>query len=362
MLRTWFSRLLLVLLGIVVALVLLEGAVRLWYGANGSERERILYLYDRATIARQTAQLVGVPYLNYTLNPAFEDINDYGYRGEAVAIPKPDGVYRIVALGGSTTYGHALTADEAYPAQLQRLLRERGETQVEVVNLGVPGYFSLDSLVNLATRGLALQPDLILIYDGVNDAAVRIFQSPDCYNAASPLFGMGIDRGIWYAGEELPASALYRLVALRLGWIPDPTVFNAQLEPTGYCPPEPQNVNPLDMLAQNPPTLFARNLRSMAALAQGAGVEVVFVTFAWDRAAVQALLDADDTLYQGQALLNAIDEQNEVVRALAVELDAGLIDLAVQMGEGAYYQGDWVHMTAVGAARQAEVIGDEVMR
>src|SRR5579859_6825000 len=104
-----------------------------------------MYLYDRATINAKTSQFIGVPFLNYTLNPQQADINPLGFRGAAVAIPKPSGVYRIVVIGASTTFGIGLTVEEAWPFQLQRILREQyGYQKVEVVNLGVPGYYSLN--------------------------------------------------------------------------------------------------------------------------------------------------------------------------------------------------------------------------
>jgi lysophospholipase L1-like esterase len=353
----WQLNIFVIAFSILLSLLLLEIGLRIWFGTRGSEQERVRYLYSRAEIDAQIAQLVGVPYLNYTLNPAMDDVNARGVRGELVTIPKPDGVFRILTLGGSTTYGHGLTADEAYPAQLQRILREEyGYASVEVVNLGVPGYASLDSLVQLATRGLAHQPDLILVYDGLNDAVVRMFQDPLCYNDGGPLLGMGLDRGVWqYASEDMPLSTLYRFVALQAGWIRDPTVFTYRLDKTGFCAPEPGNISPVDLLQQNPPIYFERNLRSIAAIGEASGAQIMFSTFAWDRAAAQAQLATDSSLTQAQAMLNAIGEQNALVRTLAGELGIPLVDLATTMGDGAWYQGDQVHMNAEGTRRQAAI-------
>ena len=229
------------------------------------------------------------------------------------------------------------------------------ESRVEVVNLGAPGYFSLDSAVNLATRGLAHEPDAIIVYHGINDAIVRMFQDPTCYASDSPLVGMGLDRGIWqYTGEDMPPSALYRLLALRLGWMDDPTVFTDRLQHTGFCPPEP-GTNPLDLLDANPPVYFERNLRSIAGLGQAASARVVLSTFAWDTAAAEAALAADPSLLQAEAMLRAIAEQNALIPQIAEDTGALVVDLAAAMGQGAYFQGDQVHQTAAGARRQAEI-------
>jgi lysophospholipase L1-like esterase len=349
--------LVLTLFGVALALGASELALRAWFAARGSEDERILYLYDRQTINAQTAQLVGLPYLNYGLNPTLDDVNERGLRGELVAIPKPDGVFRILALGGSTTYGHALPVQEAWPAQLQSILRdEYNYPQLEVINLGAPGYFSLDSLVNLATRGLAHEPDLILVYDGLNDAIIRMYHDTACYSGDTPLFGMGTDRGIWTVNQpELPPSILYRLLGYRFGWLQPPTTYTDRLERTGFCPPEPQGISPLDLLAQHPPVVFERNLRSMTALAQSADARVVLSGFAWDTSAAERDLAANPQLFHNSALLSAITEQNALMARLAQELDAIYIDLPALMGEGVYFQGDQVHQNAQGTRRQAEV-------
>jgi lysophospholipase L1-like esterase len=272
-------------------------------------------------------------------------------------VPKPAGVYRILALGGSTTFGHALAVDETWPAQFERILHnDYGYTQVEVVNLGVPGYFSLDSVVNLATHGLAHEPDLVMVYHGINDAIIRMFQDPACYQGESPLFGMALDRGIWqYAAADLPPSTLYRVVAYALGAFDDPSEFDSRLEPTGLCPPEPQGISPLDVLAQNPPSAFERNLRSIAGMSRAVGAETLFSTFAWDVPLAEDALRQNPDYFQLQAQLQGIAEQNDLIRQLAAELDVAVVDLAAEIGTGPYFQGDMVHQTVEGARRQAEI-------
>jgi hypothetical protein len=51
--------------------------------------------------------------------------------------PKPAGVTRIVAIGDSVTHGWGVAREEAYPAQLEAYLSEKGHS-VEVINAGVP--------------------------------------------------------------------------------------------------------------------------------------------------------------------------------------------------------------------------------
>jgi hypothetical protein len=94
--------------------------------------------------------------------------NNVGFRDDEVVLPKPPGVFRIVCVGGSTT-AEGLTNDLTYPNMLEKILRQRwpGRT-IEVINGGI---FAQDSTVELQNFDdyLALEPDLIVHYNFVND-------------------------------------------------------------------------------------------------------------------------------------------------------------------------------------------------
>ena len=82
-------------------------------------------------------------YLGYAHNPDHGQHNTRGYRGAEVAVPKPDDAFRIVALGGSTTYSDGVReVADSFTVQLQGRLHEAGYPQVEVVNAGVNNYSS----------------------------------------------------------------------------------------------------------------------------------------------------------------------------------------------------------------------------
>ena len=76
--------------------------------------------------------------------------------------------FRILAMGDSTTFGQYVSDEEAWPAQLQRLLDPEGE-RVEVINAGLIGASSIQGLCYLHGRGLALDPDLVIVTYGFND-------------------------------------------------------------------------------------------------------------------------------------------------------------------------------------------------
>jgi lysophospholipase L1-like esterase len=115
------------------------------------------------------------PYLSYVLNPGLSrpglHHNALGYRGPEVTRDKPAGVVRILCLGASSTYGVTAGSDGAtWPARLQWHLTEAlPSVTFEVVNGGVPGYSTFESMIDLEIRGVELQPDIVIIYAGFND-------------------------------------------------------------------------------------------------------------------------------------------------------------------------------------------------
>ena len=75
-----------------------------------------------------------------------------------------------VALGDSLTAGVGATAeDKTYPYRLAKLLTEKQNAQVTVVNLGWPGATAEDVLKIQVPQAAQFHPDIITIAIGVND-------------------------------------------------------------------------------------------------------------------------------------------------------------------------------------------------
>ncbi len=99
-----------------------------------------------------------------------ETVNALGLRGREIEAKKAPGLFRILAMGGSTTFGHKLADDETWPVYLEEKLRARFGKKVEVLNGGVSGWGMEQILLSLRHRRLEeLDPDLVLVYSGWND-------------------------------------------------------------------------------------------------------------------------------------------------------------------------------------------------
>ena len=90
------------------------------------------------------------------------------------AIPKPDNIFRIIILGGSTVYGiGASSPSGSLPRQMQSMLESRTSKQIEVINGGVSGSNSSSQMLYLANNLLDYDPDLVVAYDGWNDGQLN---------------------------------------------------------------------------------------------------------------------------------------------------------------------------------------------
>jgi lysophospholipase L1-like esterase len=124
-------------------------------------------------------------------------INSHGFRGPEFATEKPDGTFRVVCMGGSSTFGYTNTDRGTYPVLLQQRFDADAHGQrVEVINAGIP-HFNTDHLV-AALDGEILQwsPDVLTLYCAYNDATYpvaetrfqRVSHKIDEYSAAFATF------------------------------------------------------------------------------------------------------------------------------------------------------------------------------
>ena len=278
---------------------------------------------------------------------------------QKLVIPKPAGVYRIVALGGSTTFGTYLdTWEKAFPHQLQVALRTTyGHSAVELINAGVPGYTSWESAVNLLLRISDLEPDMIIVYHGVNDLNPRL-SDPDYYA------GLNIGKGIWIEHDDrLPASVLYRFALNKLGHDirVTYTLGESFRQPADYrsCGLDANALVPYcrhldmtveDVLKENPPIYYERNLRNMVVLARNMGSRALLVT--WSYSPYEYNIPGGDFMAEEFRQV-AIAEHNEIVRDVADDLDTLFYDLADTMPVDPKYWIDGLHMSEVGTSEMA---------
>lgn len=181
----------LLLLGVSVSLALAEGAVR--FAGAGDPRP------------------TGYAPVN-TRRPDTGWTNSLGYRDNEHPLVKPPGLRRALVLGDSFTWGARIEFDDAYPRRLERgLARHRGESW-EVISLARSGMNTVEEGEQLASEGLAYDPDVVVLGYCLNDSedenAAEVRRARD-WEEMRKERRSGSD-GLW------DRSALFRLLKRRV--------------------------------------------------------------------------------------------------------------------------------------------------
>ena len=95
--------------------------------------------------------------------------NLQGLRDRDRSAKKP-GAKRVLVIGDSYTWGYAVAEDEAFPQTAERLLKERGYPDIEVINGGVPDYNTRQERQLLEKLMPVYRPDAVFLAYVVNDA------------------------------------------------------------------------------------------------------------------------------------------------------------------------------------------------
>ncbi len=135
-------------------------------------------------------------------------INTMGFRGPERAARKPKGVFRLVCLGSSNTYGATVGDAETYPALTEALL---GKKRYEVWNAGVSAYTVAQSAAsgeNIATDD---DPDLFLFQMHSTRRRPFLLGQPfSRFFDADPSLYIENLRLLPFGGRALDATALRR--------------------------------------------------------------------------------------------------------------------------------------------------------
>ena len=167
------------ILYIIVFFELLSWAtIKLILFRDDTVKDRVEYaLGDLKKNSKHVSYITADLRTDYRLNKFSTKVNNSGFRhGGYNTKDKP---YKIMCLGGSTTFGSGVQdSTDTYPFQLELFMKEN-RFDVHVINAGIPYYTSLDVLNRYITKGIYLKPDMILIHTGGNDTGP--LNSPNDY-------------------------------------------------------------------------------------------------------------------------------------------------------------------------------------
>jgi len=156
--KTRLFRILSLIFGVVVALIAAEFAAGYFFNP-----------LDNTLLYRIPDPILGwrlKPNARYTRRDvntfAWTQLNSRGWHDIEHSFNKPPGVYRIVILGDSFMEASPIDLQDTMAMQLNQRLKQKGNN-VEVINLGVGGYGTLQEYYLLKNEGIRYLPDLVLL-------------------------------------------------------------------------------------------------------------------------------------------------------------------------------------------------------
>lgn len=210
-------RLALFVLVTAVALGLGEAVVRLAYGSGGAEDfsfepMNLSVTEERGRFQRHPRRFfeLAPEYVHGARHLGRYSLGQWNFRNTPPE-PLAPGRLRVVVLGDSCMYGVGVDAADTVPARLARELAARGlgYDQVQVLNLGVPGYSTVQIEAMLDEALERWDPDAVVFYPAAwND------QSPNVWRNDLQLEQDANDPSLWMRVRRV--SRLAALVAGRL--------------------------------------------------------------------------------------------------------------------------------------------------
>lgn len=285
----------------------------------------VLALYLVCYVIGSTVWLEFDPYRFYRLRPnasaeeTFQgrkiriEINSLGFRDREFHIEKPEGTFRIMAAGDSSTFGLNISLEETYPRQLESLLNEQvpGGPHFEVINAGVLGYSSLFGLVYIERELLDYDPDVLIVSYCANDEASSPFPLREVVSLDGPTpLTLAMTRG----GDR-------RFSLLKL------LIIGSQILRFQIFQRELHNPGQEGVTKQEYQYILERIISS----AQNSGTEVIFLCIGCNKTQSYTALMKDTALRQGVPII--VDAEIFPNRPASLRNSPQLVSLMEQVEE-----------------------------
>ena len=365
---TWRKRLLVALASLVATLVLFELVARvgawLYYGRNPYYLFYGFVSWTDNSGEGHSEKLDG--YFKFPPNQTIQHglpepgrINNHGFRGPDFESQKPPGVFRVVCMGGSSTFGYTDRDEGTYPYLLQKAFDEHPSAmRVEVINAGIP-HFNTDHLVAaLETEILSWSPDVITLYCAYNDATYPLAENGwqaatrklDEYSAAfaclRKILNASLGDVVFHQWSnylpQMDRARLERQIELHR------TMTHANLERIAELA-DKQDVR--IVVARQPMTLWFTRVEH--GLAQGPRPEL---TYEGEVAEVRARLESEGAITGWEAVLLVHRAVLEEVDAFATQHALSVVDNVALIDAHPDGMSTYVHLKEAANARLAQAL------
>jgi lysophospholipase L1-like esterase len=352
--RSFFKNILALLLGLMVALVLLEGLIRTFEPIEFQVRGHKLKLpVNRKYIVKHH----GIPNLDQVI---YHSTNRLGFRGENP--PRNFADYlTIIAVGGSTTNCLYISDGKTWVDLLGKKL-EKSFPKFWVNNAGLDGQTTNGHLVLMADIIVELKPKVVLFLVGANDQSYEENKIRDNTFLRKPI--NSIDK---FTGNLLEKSEIYCYIEnfYRYG--------KARNLGMRHCFVDLTKIGHRDVTEEQAAAAkeehrrkylkgYADRLRKLIEISRQNGIEPIFMTQPYllgdgiDDVSGVNLATVVVRSYNGKVAWEILELYNDTLRRICRENQVFVIDLAREMPKSHKFFYDYFHYNNEGAALIAEII------
>lgn len=288
----------------------------------------------------------------------------------------PDEI-RIATIGGSTTANVNLQFDKNWPGYIGgSLQKDFPNKHFRIINAGVPGFDTSQSVANLALRVMPFKPDIVIIYHAYNDLkAIRnnIVFRPDYSHIHTLPYGFHKEPNFML--KMLNNSMFYvRMRNKKLEANKTLSKLERLKDPMGTA----NRISSIPEYAEN---TFEQHIRILINIARAGGSKVILSTFAtlhdpkldytksetinslsdFQKQNLGSMLDFTPGLTL-EGIFDGISRYNDVIRNIAAEEECVLVDNANELPHMEQYFVDRVHFSKAGAEYMANNFYSDIVQ
>lgn len=263
--------------------------------------------------------------------------------GRDVLIPKPEGMYRILCLGDSTTCNYVRTTNNlftSWPLKLEEELKGINKN-IEVNNCGQGGYNTNEILIKFLIDSVDTNPDMVILYHAfvnirgyLTDNFERDFYHfrrtmsstyPQKLRIASYIPTLGLWSLRFLVGEYL---SYFNIKEDHIRQINRNDIINRDKEPEGL-------------------EIFERNIENLIHICKGRNIQLVLSTYCYN------LYDAIKDSPIHIKFRDTVQKENQIIRHLASKYSLPLVENQTLVSHDERHFIDEVHPTELGMEAMA---------
>ncbi len=310
---------------------------------------------------------------------AFIKTDKYGFltNGQELEYNKLPNEIRIATIGGSTTANVNLQFNKNWPGHIENSLQKNfPNKRFRIINAGVPGFDTSQSVANLALRVMPFKPDIVIIYHAYNDLKAiqkNIAFRPDYSHIHTQPYGFHKEPN--FILKMLNKSMFY--VRMRNKKL-EANKITSKLEKLNDLMATANRTSSIPKYAEH---AFEQHMRILINIARAGGSKVILSTFATlhdpklDYTKPEIFYSLSDFQKQElvslgyftpgltlEGIFNGFSRYNDVIRKIAAEENCALVDNAIYLPHAKQYFVDRVHFSESGAELMANNIYSTIVQ